>query len=874
MIFKLEFYSDGYGIKEIDIPIGFDSVDFQLKQDNNRLGRDVSFSGGETEFTFSNEREHEFEQLLYYHNTFGFESKVRLIIEFDGTNNIIGDLYFKEAKTDELTYFTCKIVQDSNQARIKRRLEIKTDLLSDKDLDDNTVIPLATENILLQSKPVFQESKWEQNETYSKVLDAIYDDIRATQWYAFNPAVQLNQYDLENSYTFFQDTENVLRKVGSGVPLPLKAFKVVTAKNNLQHIKINTSNFDFTITTDVDNGGNGYVTGGLYCYYGIDDATAKKITFFEYDLREHESFDYSGSFDVEIPYLDRGESIWFGFYQKVRQSADGAPGVQPRFESFPYISNFNFSISGESVAFNTVVPSFRLYDVMKTTVRNVAGLEIEAPKFQSGTELYKQRLLNGNFLRGLTDKPFYINMQDLLKGLIEYNADFEVTPYNYVFFGLYKEFYQNKEIGFLNKVQFDTLVKTFNERFCINQFSYKFNNYQSQKENSQENTFDVVHGESQWFVPNDLVDNKVEIEAKFIRDSFDIEFQRRKGYEENKSTATSDDDKYYEVDAIEITDDSERYFTETTTLLHSSDDATGYIKLQNDGSFNFALLGIAIGEQFIILSIENGGVYEVIDVTNNFVSLNPIGSFASLEGEFITTFKYYVSPATANYKLRLNEGFTLINNLRNGDNFANLAYTVSRNIYNYFSEFLSSCLLFTDKKIKNTFYKNNPDCLTVLNGSQIKEGDSFRYDNQILSAYVYENVTNICSFQEYKDFENKVRLERGYFRFVDNNMNVYKGYPKQMKFINLNKDIGEMTCDLEMKYDSKDMSITTPYSGIIIINDETRLSEINYKIISNKLFIFDFNMQPLYNGVYWNRISINNYKPTSIDELTNLLDLL
>jgi len=86
MKFTLNFKSDNYGLKQIDEPFGTSDINFSLKQKDNGMGRDVSFSGGEIQFEFTHLRNHELKQLLYYHRKFGFESIVVLTIEVDELN--------------------------------------------------------------------------------------------------------------------------------------------------------------------------------------------------------------------------------------------------------------------------------------------------------------------------------------------------------------------------------------------------------------------------------------------------------------------------------------------------------------------------------------------------------------------------------------------------------------------------------------------------------------------------------------------------------------------------------------------------------------------------------------------------------------------
>ncbi len=867
--FFLNFKSDGIGEIEISEPQGFSNTDFQLLQEDKRYALDVSFSGGENEFVFNDfNHEEALNNLLYYRNKFGSEALVSVKIVFDVGYTVLGDIHFESSSTDGYTYFKCKVVQDSKQAKLKRNREIKVDLFSDKDVDGNTITPITGENLLLKSKPVKQFSSWEQSKDYNKNLDAVGEP--QSTYYAFNPAIQLKEYGVETSYTFFQDTEKL---EDLELPRQLRSnFNIITAKQNLSNIKLKTSDFYMNINTDVDNGGDGYVNGGLFVMYGETPENAQNVVLLDYDLREYQTFTHQGELSFELPYLKRGDSIWFCFYQKVRQSAESVgPVVDKRFEAFTNIKNFNFSVEVQSIAFNTVVPSYRLYDVIQQNVKSIAGLNVIAPEMISGGNLYDQRLINGNCLRGITTRPFYITFKDIEEGLQEFNADYKLQIDNNVFIGLYKDFYANKEVAYLDTVQFDSLNLVLNPRYVINEFSYKWKGYQSQKESTLENTYDVIHGESQWFRPNSLASNKKSVEIGWVRDAFEIEFNRIKGFQEKPNTATQDDDKYYLLDTIEITDESERYFEETAVLLHSY--SNGLNKLTNDGSFNWLLLGLRVSETFTILSEENAGDYEIIEITPTFLTLERISSgVGNQQDEYTTTFKYYVSSATANYKIRTNEGFEFVDNLNGSDNFANLRFSSKRNILNYYAEYLSTCNLYSKTKpFRNTYFKNNPDCRTSYQGNILREGDDFIPNNPILTPNIYEGITFICDFEEFKEFEYKIRTDGGYFRFLNHDGQVIKGYPKSIKYSNYKR---EMICDLEEKYEPAYMTIVKDVSGYLTINSETTVYKLKWEIDSNKLFIFDENKIPLYNGVFWHKVSINGQNAETVSQLKNWLKLL
>ena len=88
--FKLNFISNGEGVKYIDEPEGHDAADYVLEQESGRLGRDVSFAGGEVNFTFYRNGDHELDLILYYFETFGWESEITLTIEKNGIDYSYG----------------------------------------------------------------------------------------------------------------------------------------------------------------------------------------------------------------------------------------------------------------------------------------------------------------------------------------------------------------------------------------------------------------------------------------------------------------------------------------------------------------------------------------------------------------------------------------------------------------------------------------------------------------------------------------------------------------------------------------------------------------------------------------------------------------
>jgi hypothetical protein len=858
--FKLNFISNGEGEVVIDEPIGFDKADFNLEQRSKGYGRDISFSGGESNFEFYRMRNHYYDTLMYYYETFGWESEVQLIIEVEGISNIIGDLDFKEADTNQLEYFKCKVIQQSNQAIVKRRRELNVDVFSSENIDGDAIVPLATENVLVKAKPIKQTSNWETPSITSYYLYAE-RAVSNTIYYVFNPSQNLVKSEIDDSLTFFSNLEGFTQNADN--------FKIIEAQNNLRNIVIDITNFDLSMTTDVDNGGDGYIDLKLELRYGADYATATVHTFFTRQVSDTDpTYTNTNDYNFTIPLLNRGDGVWLYFWAKVRQSANPVFG-NPRFEAFPVFNSMDVQAVGTSISYNTIVPSIRIYDGVSQVVESISGLETSFPFTEVNGEMYNQRIFNGNLLRNITDRPFNISLKNIEDWLPEINADYEVG--SEVFFGKYEDFYTNNEIGVFTSVRFDDYKKSFNERYAINEFYFKYKKFQSQKENEVENTFDVVHGESQWSILNRFVENKKEATVAFVRDSFYIDEQRRKALDLNETTSTQDDETIFILDTKESTADL--VYEETDFLQHTYDATTGYLKLSNTGSFSFILIGVTVGEIFVILGGDaNAGTYTVIEVAERYIELSSGSGTINNNGERITGFRYIVSTTTAPYVSWSDEGFNYITNILAKDNYANLKYTIKRNIRRFYNPYLATSNLFTNKAIKRTLYQNNADLSLSYEGYQTVEGDDFTPTNPILSPYKHE-ITLITDFLTYKALEDATRTTRGYIRTYDAKGHVIKVYPEKMTYVN-SAELGELKIVGEERYVRSIINITYANTGFITINDEYRTPKIKYSINEELFSIFDEQYRLLYDPVFWHKISVNNAIATSKTQLIQWLSLI
>jgi hypothetical protein len=869
MRYFLDFQSDDYGKKIIDEPFGASGINFSLNQKPDGMGRDISFSGGEITFEFTYLREHELKQLLYYKRKFGFEALVVLTIEIDENNKYTADLDFATSETDDIEYFKCKGIEDGKLQIVKARKSVKVDLLSNTDVDGNFITPLVPVNMLLLAKPVIQLSSWTQTEVFNTKITAQRDDSQSTVFGQINPCINLLKANVEDSFTFFQT-----QQLNGDRPFTTKSpFQLLTAANNLQNVNVKLYDLDFNFNTDVDNGGNGFADVKIIVRYGATFENSIISTVLSETRTENKSFIFQGGFDINIPVLNRGESVWVFFDVKVRQSASNPPFIVRRFELFLNILSMKTDITAESTSYNSVSKSLRLVDVMRQVVRSIAGLEINAPRFEAGGEFYDNRLVNGNFLRGRADKPFTVSLEDIEKSLTEFKGDYEIGSDGKVFFGIEADFYTGVESGFFDNTQFEQMSKSFNPKYTINEFNFKYNKYQSLKENEELNSADSIHGESKLVFFNKNVENKKEVEVSWIRDAFLIETNRRKAITLTDETASQDDDDLFCIDSINTTFNNE--FTEVAVLQHSFNSETQKLSIRNDGTINFISLGVQVDSTLIIRTIDlNAGAYRVFSVNGTELILTRLLGATTSAGDGIrdTKFTYTLDQSFVPFTNYTAQGFTQTTGLNAPESYSNRRYSVGRNIFNFYKSYLATCNLFwKNRPIKNTFYKNNGEYSAKFNGIVLKENADLVPDNPILSPVLYNNIifANVA-FSDYIILQNKIRSERGFIRTLDNSNTVVKIYPVEMSYALLEQ---ELTIKAEEKFQPTNLTISTEFD-YILINNETRLQKLNFEIENGKVFLFDENRFRLYNGVYWFEVSINGAIPVSLEELKNSLSLL
>ncbi|WP_295677314.1 hypothetical protein [uncultured Empedobacter sp.] len=817
----------------INEPINFSEVDFVLERRKNGMGLDVSLSGGSVSFRFTLYRHGKsFEDLLYYAHIYGFESNVKLIIQLFNGQEYSGDLDFAMAETNDFNYFECPVIMDAEMQVIKRRSETKVDLFSNLNTDNEFITPLQPTYMLLQAKPSVQISKWTNpSEGYSGAIAA-----------AVNPAVNLELSGIEYSYTFFK--RSIFFPTDERA---IEDFKVIEAQTNLKNVTISFNGLRMQKFT---SGGRNRL---IYYKNSVPNILR--------NAPDNQTL-LSESFSINIGDLARGESVsicWFTLGNC-------------------FVDVESIEITAESSTYNSIVPCFHVIDALKQISKSISGLEVNAPRYEPGGDLYGTVITNGKMLGGNITDPFYVSWDDIMQKSItpEVNADSEIQIDKRVFIGIEEDFYTNIECGFFNNTQFSGLNRKPNPLYCLNEFGLKYENYQSLKETTEPNSESTIHGETKFTPFNKRVENERALSIKWIRDAILLDAQQRLSTKVSKDTATQDDDKIFAIDTVPTENDQQ--FSESTSLQHSF--GNNQLSLRSNGDVNFLVLGIRAGTSFTIqYPDKNAGVYEVVSVVNTELILVKTsgGSIsASNDGIRLTKYTYEIKKETIPLTNRTNQGFNVVLNLISPDRYSNLRYSVQRNIRNYWNRFLATVNIYhKDKVLKNTFYKNNALCETEYAGLRIIEKEDWIPTDPIVTPYMYEDVVfaNV-DFEKVIMLWNNLRTQRGFIRTIDNNKRVLKLYPIKMSYEVKSR---QLTLSGQEKFEKAYLEIVKA-NGIITINNETRLRKLTYDAIAlerdNLVILFDLERERLYNGTFWNKVSINGAIPETKTILKEWLDLL
>ena len=353
------------------------------------------------------------------------------------------------------------------------------------------------------------------------------------------------------------------------------------------------------------------------------------------------------------------------------------------------------------------------------------------------------------------------------------NADAELTGNKTVSIGQYSDFYSNVKMGSYPMLPEASAKFTKNERYLINKFSFGYDKFEQDRE--EDNTIDAIHTDSEWFVPNDNSINEKSVKVNYIRDAYFIESVRRRSTEK-KTTSNNSDDDIFIVDGIELAPGQTNTITGVFTVQISNSQNTFKI-LAND-NFRWDLLGFQVGNTMTVSYNNITYNLQVSAIESAIVTLswpNPI----TFNGETYLSVTY---PLTGvDLVIRTNEELDFTENIINSDNYANLRYSIKRNMSYWFPYLATVGKFIPTKEITNSYFKSNGNAIIKFSyeSESIKENASILISElsnlKILSQNIFE-TTIVIEFEDMVNLMGKIQTERGYIEVDDHSGNIVKGY--------------------------------------------------------------------------------------------------
>lgn len=888
--FYLQLQNEPSSRIEITEPLKWDTASFSVQQRSPGYGRDISYGNKEVSLEFVDGYYEKSPTQIQLPNgiiidnltmglpflleadiRFGFETIFDFIISKNGLDFDTGNLDFQTRETDTYSYMRCKIIKNNTLAKISRKIDTNVNVFSDKDLEGNLIAPVATTNILIKAKPSVKISEWvceDETVQYAKGFSG------APTF--FNVIKTPIKDDIANSLSWLEDYDEAPFPT-TNYPFPPDFFRVIKAKYNLTNLKADIRLKMTSEWVDIDGevDGNFEIVGRIVrCQEGnFFDVLAggdspDNIKFYDSNGLGPGSGIYSYSIDqqlqIDLPNMVVGDLLCIVFLHR------GSNADQFSKNTFHKAS---IQITATETAISSVVKGVRYIDFIKQIVKSINGMPIIAPRFDVGGQFYDQFVYNGNLIRQRIDTPFYGTFKQEAEDLSEVNADYQIND-NEIFLGQEMDFYPNRELLAIPR-QPDSDFKTpYNPRHTINLFEFGYKKYE--QSDDAKNTIDGVHTEGQWQPPNQQVENAKRIKINHNRDPFLKENVRRKNVGETSSTAIQEDNEIFIDDVVQISPGT--YLTEDILLIHSVGE-TGNLTVMNDGGFNWNLIGFEVGNVVSFLNTLNVGNYNVIEIGDNIIKLEPIGFSPTFNGEVATKFKYPL--ANVLYKNRTDEGFTLIQGLAEPENFSNLLYTPRRNIV-HFEDYLATCCLFQPlKSILCTYFKNNGNLTTQFLGGKIYTENEQIPVSSLPVPTLSPRLVNLKTIAEFEEVYQLVMALKtifpdgtvgGFIRTQDPKGKMLKLHPIKLDYVWSTK---VLTISGELRYERPFIKINSVGQKLIEINevgyDVKVLNNASVRMIGNYISLLDARAIPLIVPTRIDRIAVNGTAYTTKTELATAL---
>jgi hypothetical protein len=870
----LRFISLGQtDLYEICEPIGFDKANFVLKQESRRYARSISY-GAVDKLNFIDAQgslmetpriinqqgdesyylDYGLQWLLSIYKDYGFESKVEYILEKNGIQFSGGMLDFTDKDiTDGYTYVSAKLIQKNKVANLKRRLDDKFNVFSDKNVNQQTIEPADSLNVLLKATPITNTSVWEQDKNYTVVVNSAF----AIRY--FNYCRNILDYAIRNSLLpFYADRPNISFNTA------VENFKYIRAVDNLTNLTLNFEN-QISITYIGGLSSSKLTVSLRYAIAeepftgGISNTTA--IYTKSFTGVSTQTFNTPTTISYDLPNIPRGECLYLFWYIDEEESTGGGTQIN--------VTSSKTTITATSTAIDTVIKGVRWIDLIKQASRFTEALPINADLFDVGGEHYNNVCFNRRMISQNVSN-FNLETKKSFESVNEVNCDYEPNESG-VFIGHHKEYYTNTEIGFLQVIPSEDFSIEENDRCQINKFNYGYKSFEQDR--TATDTSQGIHTDSQFTFLNENVENVKEVKNEFIRDPLLI--QSVVNLEVSKPlTSTEEDDKVMIVEIVPLAPSSSSEWS-ARLLMRVVDGNLEILNRDSEGEnndtvINWNVLGFSVGSSFQITNGENVGNYTVTTITQSVLTLTPIAFTPTFNGDALITVKYFYTGVL--WTNRTNEGFAQIENL-NTQRFGNLAYSIKRNLLR-FGEYMKSCLLYSRKNIPNAYFKSNGECATRLTSETdlVVENGTIDFDslpNPLTTAKVY-NLMCVAEFNDVLGILENYNTSRGFVRTYDGNGRVIKGY---IQTLDHTWQTNELKLTLEEKFDTEYLVLTYA-DGVLTVNDAVYNlgGNSNWWIAENDYFkFFDENSIPLCNFYRYNFVSLQGVVYESKEELLTAL---
>ena len=749
---------------EIDEPFGFDSASHKVERENNRFGKNITFTDFD-KVELHDGQNHQFLKVKDEIENFGWECRIDYIL----TKN---DIQLKVGKVDGITSkiflhkIELQIIQDNFKSYLNKNKTVKINAFSNKDLQDNDIDPCRARSIFLKPKPIKQKSEWGAKQLNDFISGFGSSSLR----YLIPINNNLINFGIEDSFSPFDEKKLF---VGSSVfGEVINANRFITTKNTLTGLTINIENFNFT-----------------YTIFGIEPQVNlhfTKFTFINNALTVLEdnilaSGQISNFNQTITTDLLSGQSLAIYVYVIFPV----AVGNTINFN----LNSQNLKIEATSQSIGTVIKGIRLNDIIRHAVNSMGGI-LESSIFTNENYI-NSFVMNGRMIGGLDDLPFYYDFNNLVGTFnLEAGADFQIKNENEFDFLPINDFYKDVEIGQFVELPDHEWTINANERLSINLFEIAFKKSSKDRENNISNTIDDVHTDIQLKVDSNIADVVQKIDLDHIRSAFLIEQQRRKAniVEEQSKTLENDDD-LFAIDCVNVPPNFKQNFTKLLNVQAVNQELT----FLSDGTFKWSNLGLLVGQQIT----ENGHLLQVIQITDYSLRTQRLNNFtADFTGQIITKIEY--SPQGVDYINRTNEGFAFVSGVETPENYSNLRFSLKRIFNNYKSWYNTAGQYLIGKNINVTKISINENLITRLSSEtqNVIDKASIVIDDQKLVKGLNLNVKVFCNFAKATELISNIENERGYVSVLKNNNKVVLGYPYNLDY---NFRSEELFMDLEVK---------------------------------------------------------------------------